>query len=248
MLGHLFFFLFHRPKSILSLSQMSSSELDEISRRMDEIVAQAAVQGVLDEQFTQLRELEVRGENWREVREGRGEEETAREGLGERSIERASEKRGSERATKAPHEIHKKKTRPRTVTPGRVQPGLRLRGRDALLLRLDREARQAEPGAVPGLRSRGPARGLGPCGRRGGAPVQGRLGVVRRRGRRGRVRRGARRGRRGGLRRGVRPASEPGTARVRGAEGRDGRVPGAGPEEEGAAAWRGRGRRRRRVD
>lgn len=109
MLGHLFFFLFHRPKSILSLSQMSSSELDEISRRMDEIVAQAAVQGVLDEQFTQLRELEVRGENWREVREGRGEEETAREGLGERSIERASEKRGSERATKAPHEIHKKK-------------------------------------------------------------------------------------------------------------------------------------------
>lgn len=90
---------------------MSSSELDEISRRMDEIVAQAAVQGVLDEQFTQLRELEVRGENWREVREGRGEEETAR-GLGERSIERASEKRGSERATKAPHEIHKKKTRP----------------------------------------------------------------------------------------------------------------------------------------
>jgi histidine-containing phosphotransfer protein len=46
-----------------------SSEVAEVSRRMDEIVAQAAAQGALDEQFTQLRELEVRGELGREAAE-----------------------------------------------------------------------------------------------------------------------------------------------------------------------------------
>lgn len=57
--------IIQKPKKVYPLSKnsrMSSAELSEVSRRMDEIVAQAAAQGALDEQFTQLRELEVREE------------------------------------------------------------------------------------------------------------------------------------------------------------------------------------------
>lgn len=56
----LLFFSFFLSRSGKDRPKMSS-ELAEVSRRMDEIVAQAAAEGALDEQFTQLRELEVRG-------------------------------------------------------------------------------------------------------------------------------------------------------------------------------------------
>jgi hypothetical protein len=58
-----------------------SEELAAVSRRMDEIVAQAAAQGALDEQFTQLRELEVR-RRLGERKEGREKEEKGSSEIG----------------------------------------------------------------------------------------------------------------------------------------------------------------------
>ena len=69
------------------MADAAHQELAEVCRRMDAIVAKAAAQGALDEQFTQLRELEVR-----KIEERRREERRKKRARSKERARRSSKK------------------------------------------------------------------------------------------------------------------------------------------------------------